>query len=284
MAKIPHTKQFPWHIGALIGGSLLSFLVWMTLYLNPPGQQRTVTYALVAGGLLLVLSGLVGAFDRYRKAQRGLVPSGGIRRTRATLTLSMLLVLIFALSLWPLPYPYATVGNVLALISLSLAIWVAWRLVQNRAPLDYGRARRAYSQGDDETALSLLSAEPTEASIALGNAVQIAPFLPEGYLNLGMARVEAKEDERAIDALSRALRLGFRDDVAELMTRFYLLHALERLGDHTRAEIERRRLRHRRGTLKRWRAELEGDIRQATSQSKERALLSAIERAIEKSI
>jgi tetratricopeptide (TPR) repeat protein len=257
------------------------------------------------------------------------------------LTLAMLFLLTFALSLWPLPYPYATVGNVLALISLSLAIWVAWRLVQNRAPLDYGRARRAYSQGDDETALSLLSAaeerspdyygilhlramiyrdqgeygaarevcqrlidlhpdlyygyadlgltllaerKPTEASIALGNAVQIAPFLPEGYLNLGMARVEAKEDERAIDALSRALRLGFRDDVAELMTRFYLLHALERLGDHTRAEIERRRLRHRRGTLKRWRAELEGDIRQATSQSKERALLSAIERAIEKSI
>jgi len=217
---------------------------------------------------------------------------------------------------------------------------VAWRLVRSRAPLDYGRAKRAYSQGDDETALSLLSAaeerspdyygilhlramiycdqgeygaarevcqrlidlhpnlyygyadlgltllaegNPVEASTPLSKAVQIAPFLPEGYLNLGMACIEAKEDERAIDALCRALRLGFRDDVAELMTRYYLLHALERLGDHTRAEIERRRLRHRRGTLRRWRAELEGDMRQATSQSKERALLSAIERAIEES-
>jgi len=110
MAKIPHTKQFPWHIEALIGGSLLSFLAWMTLYLNPQGQQRTVTYALGAGGLLLVLPGLVGAFDRYRKAQRGLVPSGGIRRTRAMLTLAMLFVLTFALSLWPFPYPYALVA------------------------------------------------------------------------------------------------------------------------------------------------------------------------------
>jgi tetratricopeptide (TPR) repeat protein len=153
---------------------------------------------------------------------------------------------------------------------------VCQRLIDLHPDLYYGYA---------DLGLTLLAErKPTEASIALGNAVQIAPFLPEGYLNLGMARVEAKEDERAIDALSRALRLGFRDDVAELMTRFYLLRALERLGDHTRAEIERRRLRHRRGTLKRWRAELEGDIRQATSQSKERALLSAIERAIEKSI
>ncbi len=142
MVKISRTKQFPWHIGVLIGGSLLSFLASMTLYLNPQGHQRTVIYTLGAGGLLLVLSGLVGTFDRYRKAQRGLVPSGGIRRIRAMLTLSMLLLLTFALSLWPFPYPYATVGNVLALVSLGLAIWVAWRLVRNRAPLDYGRARR----------------------------------------------------------------------------------------------------------------------------------------------
>ena len=337
MVKIPPTRQFPWHIAALIGGLMLSFLAWMTLYLKPQGHGRTATYALLAGGLLLALVGLIWTLNRRRKAERGLVPAGDGGRAHILPGLILLLLLTFVLFLWPFPYPYALVGNILAFITFGLAIWLAWRLLQNRPPMDYGRARRAYHQGNDQTALSLLSAaeerspdyygipylcatiyreqgeyaaaheacqrliaqhpdlyygyaelgltllaenKPEKARAPLGKAVQIAPFLPEGYLNLGMACVEAEDHEGAVDALSRALRLGLRDSVAEVMARYHLLQAFEGLGDDARAQVERRRLRRRRNVLRHWRSELEEDTRQAEDRDEEKALLAAIERAI----
>ena len=148
------------------------------------------------------------------------------------------------------------------------------RLVALRPDLYYGYA---------ELGLALLEeARPAEAREPLGRAANLAPELPEGQFNLGMACAEAGDFEGAIPPLKRALRLDLHDAVTGMIARYHLFRALEALGRHAEAEVERRHLRRRIGVLRRWREELDESGQPAGERRQEQALISAIERAIKR--
>ena len=93
---------------------------------------------------------------------------------------------------------------------------------------------------------------------ALEEATRIAPCLAQAHLYLGVARAEAGDKHvdplLAAESLSRALRLGLREDVARLIARYYLIGLFQKLDAPERARREWRRLSRGRGTLKQWRA------------------------------
>jgi tetratricopeptide (TPR) repeat protein len=151
----------------------------------------------------------------------------------------------------------------------------AEKLIGLRPDLYYGYA---------EMGLTLLEdGQPLRAGEPLRRATELAPALPEGYLNLGLARLEAEDYAGAIESLGQALRLGLTDQVAQLMARYGLLVAFRATGDQIQATREWRRLKRQRGVLRRWRRELAARAGSAMSRRKEQAFLAAIERAITRS-
>ncbi|MBM3187314.1 MAG: hypothetical protein FJZ90_01160 [Chloroflexi bacterium] len=142
------------------------------------------------------------------------------------------------------------------------------RLIAMRPELYFGYA---------ELGLTLLAADkPAEARRVLQKAAETAPRLPQAHFNLGMAYVQLGEQASALDALSCALRLGLRDQVAQVIARYHLMNAFVSLGYSRQARTEWRRLRRARGVLARWRSETDG----ATPLAGQR-LIAEIERAIE---
>lgn len=111
--------------------------------------------------------------------------------------------------------------------------------------------------GHAELGLTLLARGAVEEAIlSLEQAAALAPFLAEGQLNLGLARAEKGQHRAAIESLARALRLGVRDQVSEVMARYYLWQALGAEGRTAEAARELRALRRRRGVLRAWGADL----------------------------
>jgi tetratricopeptide (TPR) repeat protein len=148
----------------------------------------------------------------------------------------------------------------------------AEKLIALRPDLYYGFA---------ELGLTLLEdGQPLRACEPLSRATELAPALPEAHLNLGLARLEVEEHRGAIASLGQALRLGLDDPVARIMARYGLLVSFQALGDQEQAAREWRRLRRRRGVLRRWRRELAERPGSSKNRGKEQAFLAAIERGI----
>ena len=146
------------------------------------------------------------------------------------------------------------------------------RLLALRPDLYYGYA---------ELGLTLLAeGRPAEACDSLEQAVRISPHLAEGHFNLGMACAEAQDFDKALASLSRALRLGMRDQVAEVMARYRLVEALQALGHDDRARLELSRLRRRRGVLKDWRSELSQTQGSSAERRGDQRLIADIEGAL----
>jgi tetratricopeptide (TPR) repeat protein len=146
------------------------------------------------------------------------------------------------------------------------------RLIALDSKLYYGHA---------EKGLTLLAqGQPSQALEPLREAVSAAPYLPEAYYNLGMAAVEAADDGAVVEAMSRALSLGLRDQVTALIARYQLQQALVRLGDDDSAAIELRRLRRRKGALRAWRASLADEDLAPGRRRGDMALSARIERLI----
>jgi tetratricopeptide (TPR) repeat protein len=123
-------------------------------------------------------------------------------------------------------------------------------------------------------------AKPQRAIAPLRRAAEIAPNLAEAHFNLGLAMVESHQQEPAIAALTRALRLGLPDEVTRLIARYHLFVALRASGQAERAAAELRLLRRQAGTLRRWRqAAAEGQV-----SADERRLVTALQQRIEQAL
>ena len=147
---------------------------------------------------------------------------------------------------------------------------VSERLLELRPDLYYGYA---------ELGLAFLAeGQPARARKPLRRATEVAPELAEGHFNLGIACAEAADDQGAVEALSRALRLGLNDSVTRAMARYHLFVALQALGRQDEAEVERRYLQRYAGVLRRWRHELREGSFSSSEQQKEETLIAAIER------
>ena len=155
----------------------------------------------------------------------------------------------------------------------AAAIHACQRLISLRPNLYFGHS---------ELGLNLLDQdEPEKALASLRRAAELAPNLAEAHFNLGMGTASVADHEATIDALSRSLRLGLRDEPAEVMARYRLYQAFRALGHTARARTELRRLRRQQRVIGRWRNELsEGRYRQGGGRSEGR-LLSAIERLLD---
>ena len=155
----------------------------------------------------------------------------------------------------------------------------AERLIDLRPDLYFGHA---------ELGLTLVAeGRAPEARPALERAVALAPGLAEAHHNLGMACAELFDHQAAVASLSHALRLGLRDEVAEVIARYRLSEAFAALGHVDRAHAEGRRLRRRRGVLRRWREELAAmpsgqSPRRPSGRIREAELIATIERAIDR--
>ncbi|MEA3407345.1 MAG: tetratricopeptide repeat protein [Chloroflexota bacterium] len=107
--------------------------------------------------------------------------------------------------------------------------------------------------GHAELGMTLLKKREAGQAIApLKRALEIAPNLPQAQFVLGVAQAQGGKPEEAIDALSRALRMGLHNKVHQLLARYYLYQSLLGAGYEERAQRERRRLHRQRRTLRRW--------------------------------
>ncbi len=152
----------------------------------------------------------------------------------------------------------------------TLALEACERLCARHPDLYYGYSEKGL--------LLLAQGQAAEAIALLRRATEVAPYLAEGYYNLGMACVQAEAYREAVGAMSRALRLGLDDQATELVARFMLCQGLEALGEVAMAERERRRLYRQRGVLRRWRATLDEEDLPREVVDQQRALLRRIER------
>ncbi|MBN1402651.1 MAG: hypothetical protein JXA74_17555 [Anaerolineae bacterium] len=154
----------------------------------------------------------------------------------------------------------------------AAALAASERLIALRPDLYHGYA---------EQGLTLLAqGQPGRASEPLARAAQIAARLAEAHFNLGMAYAEAQQAEPAAKALSQALRLGLRDEVTQLIARYYLHGALQNLGQGQAAARELRRLRRSRGVIRRWRTSLPEGAAFRAQRERDLALSAAIERLV----
>lgn len=125
----------------------------------------------------------------------------------------------------------------------------------------------------------LAMGNPTDACAPLERAAELAPGLAVAHYNLGMARAEAQYHAKAIEPLAKALRLGLRDDIAEILARHQLMIAFDAVDNVVQAESERKRLRRRSRMLKRLWRELE--FAPEAAQKRDLAIVADIERAIQ---
>jgi tetratricopeptide (TPR) repeat protein len=154
----------------------------------------------------------------------------------------------------------------------AAALAAGERLIALRPDLYHGYA---------EQGLTLLAqGQPGRASEPLARAAEAAPHLAIAHFNLGMAYAEAKQPEPAARALSRALRLGLRDEVTQLIARYQLHGALQALGHTQAAARELARLRRSRGVIRRWRMSLPEGPAFRVQREHDLALSAAIERLI----
>ena len=152
------------------------------------------------------------------------------------------------------------------------ALEVSERLVSRCPELYYGYA---------EQGLTLMAQGlPEQALRWFARGIEVAPGLPEAHFNLGMAAAEAREPERTARAMSAALRLGIRDQITELISRYQLHLALESLGHQEAAARELRRLRRMRSALGEWRASLADEDLPRHRRRADMALSARIERVM----
>jgi len=149
------------------------------------------------------------------------------------------------------------------------ALRLAERLVALRPELYHGYA---------EKGLTLLAAGQTqEACQALQEATRVAPYLAEGHLNFGMACWEAEEPRETVQAMERALSLGLRDRISQVVAHYYLWQAFTALGQGERATAERRWLRRQQRVLRWWAEELAQKKQQEAEHALYRAILKVIQ-------
>ncbi|MHB1294741.1 MAG: tetratricopeptide repeat protein [Anaerolineae bacterium] len=167
----------------------------------------------------------------------------------------------------------------------------ALRVRACRAEGQYDRARQACERmvtlapnlyhGYAELGLTLLEeGRPQEAVAPLQRAVEISPRLSEAHFNLGMAHVEAGQLRQAAEVLTQALRLGLRDEVTQLMARFYLWQSWQTLECEQPAREALSRLQRMAPILKRWQREINMGGLSAADRKRDQELVSRIDEAL----
>jgi len=103
----------------------------------------------------------------------------------------------------------------------------------------------------------LAGGHPARAVDALHRAIEISPYLAQGYVHLGDALRATKAWSEAADAYSHALRLGLGDEADNLIALFRLCDAYERLGDERGQRRSLRRLKRRKRQVRYWLEDLD---------------------------
>lgn len=230
-SKSQSTAVLPWRQWMIFGGGLVAAMAGLALRLPPKGGWLPVTKITLAASLLSVLVGAILWLSRQRRTMRGLEVPSDNGRSYMWAGLSGALLAAFILSFAPIPFPAAWMSNILPILCMVLAAWLASRLLQSAAPLSYRQAQQTYTEGNLDTALTLLRGleeshpdfhgtyhlqaiihrqrENYEAARQAANRlIALQPKLYHGYADLGLTLLDEGRPSEAREPLRRAAELA----------------------------------------------------------------------------